>query len=67
MMESDLDPNNTEAADIPLENESAQVSDLSVKAQISARESQSAFNVQGAIEYILEIQSTSNQPLFYKV
>lgn len=63
MMETDLNPNNTqEAADIPLENESAQVSDLNVKARISARESQSAFNVQGAIEYILEIQSTSNQP-----
>ncbi len=63
MMETDLNPNNTqEAADIPLENESAQVSDLNVKARISARESQSAFNVQGAIEYILEIQSTSDQP-----
>ncbi|MBR7732061.1 hypothetical protein [Acinetobacter nosocomialis] len=63
MMETDLDPNNTqEAADIPLEDESAQVSDLNVKARISARESQSAFNVQGAIEYILEIQSTSDQP-----
>lgn len=63
MMETDLDPNNTqEAADIPLEDESAQASDLNVKARISARESQSAFNVQGAIEYILEIQSTSDQP-----
>ena len=63
MMETDLDPNNTqEVADIPLEDESALVSDLNVKARISARESQSAFNVQGAIEYILEIQSTSNQP-----
>ncbi|MBP1516830.1 hypothetical protein ABLT95_16540 [Acinetobacter nosocomialis] len=63
MMETDLDPNNTqEAADIPLEDESAQVSDLNVKARISARESQSAFNVQGAIEYILEIQSTNDQP-----
>ena len=63
MMETDLDPNNTqEVADIPLEDESAQVSDLNVKARISARESQSAFNVQGAIEYILEIQSTSDQP-----
>lgn len=63
MMETDLNPNNTqEVADIPLEDESAQVSDLNVKARISARESQSAFNVQGAIEYILEIQSTSDQP-----
>ncbi|SSR03395.1 MULTISPECIES: hypothetical protein [Acinetobacter] len=63
MMETDLDPNNTqEAADIPLKDESAQVSDLNIKARISARESQSAFNVQGAIEYILEIQSTNDQP-----
>lgn len=63
MMETDLDLNNTqEAADIPLEDESSLVSDLNVKARISARESQSAFNVQGAIEYILEIQSTSDQP-----
>lgn len=63
MMESDLDPNNTqEVADIPLEEESAQVSDLNVKGRISARESQSAFNVQGVIEYILEIQSTNDQP-----
>mgnify|MGYP007090579896 FL=1 len=63
MMETDLNPNNTqEAADIPLEDESAQVSDLNVKAHIRARESQSAFNVQGAIEYILEIQSTNDQP-----
>jgi len=35
---------------------------LSVRAQITSRESQSAFNVPGAIEFILEIQSTNDQP-----
>ncbi|MCU4492803.1 hypothetical protein KTI63_10020 [Acinetobacter guillouiae] len=63
MMESELNPDNTqEAADIPLEDESSLVSDLNVKARISARESQSAFNVLGAIDYFLEIQSTNEQP-----
>lgn len=60
MMESDLDPNNPDYSNhIPMEMEQPT---LSVRAQISSRESQSAFNVQGAIEYILEIQSTNDQP-----
>jgi len=60
MMESDLDPNNAEYSNnIPMETEQPA---LSVRAQITSRESQSAFNVQGAIEYILEIQSTNDQP-----
>lgn len=60
MMESDLDPNNPEYSNnIPMEMEQPEIS---VRAQISSRESQSAFNVPGAIEYILEIQSTSEQP-----
>ena len=60
MMESDLDPNNPEYSNhIPMEMEQPA---LSVRAQITSRESQSAFNVQGAIEYILEIQSTNDQP-----
>lgn len=60
MMESDLDPNNAEYSNhIPMEMGQPA---LSVRAQITSRESQSAFNVQGAIEYILEIQSTNDQP-----
>lgn len=60
MMGSDLDPNNPEYSNnIPMEMEQPEIS---VRAQISSRESQSAFNVPGAIEYILEIQSTSEQP-----
>lgn len=60
MMGSDLDPNNAEYSNhIPMEMEQPA---LSVRAQITSRESQSAFNVQGAIEYILEIQSTNDQP-----
>ncbi|MCU4413440.1 hypothetical protein KTH71_05200 [Acinetobacter sp. WU_MDCI_Axc73] len=60
MMESDLDPNNPDYSNhIPMETEQPA---LSVRAQITSRESQSAFNVQGAIEYILEIQSTNDQP-----
>ena len=60
MMESDLDPNNPDYSNnIPTEMEQPA---LSVHAQITSRESQSAFNVQGAIEYILEIQSTNDQP-----
>lgn len=60
MMESDLDPNNAEYSNhIPMEMEQPA---LSFRAQITSRESQSAFNVQGAIEYILEIQSTNDQP-----
>lgn len=60
MMESDLNPNNPEYSNnIPMEMEQPA---LSVRAQITSRESQSAFNVQGAIEYILEIQSTNDQP-----
>lgn len=60
MMESDLDPNNPDYSNnIPMEMEQPA---LSVRAQITSRESQSAFNVQGAIEYILEIQSTNDQP-----
>ena len=60
MMESDLDPNNPDYSNhIPMDTEQPA---LSVRAQITSRESQSAFNVQGAIEYILEIQSTNDQP-----
>lgn len=60
MMESDLDPNNPDYSNtIPMEMEQPEVS---IRAQITSRESQSAFNVQGAIEYILEIQSTNDQP-----
>ena len=60
MMESDLDPNNPDYSNhTPMETEQPA---LSVRAQITSRESQSAFNVQGAIEYILEIQSTNDQP-----
>ncbi|ENV75479.1 MULTISPECIES: hypothetical protein [Acinetobacter] len=60
MMESDLDPNSPDYSNhIPMETEQPA---LSVRAQITSRESQSAFNVQGAIEYILEIQSTNDQP-----
>jgi hypothetical protein len=60
MMESDLDPNNPDYSNnIPMEIEQPA---LSVRAQITSRESQSALNVQGAIEYILEIQSTNDQP-----
>jgi hypothetical protein len=40
---------------------------LSVRAQYYQSESQSAFNVPGAIEYILEIQSPMNNLLLYKV
>lgn len=61
MMETDLNPNNTqEVADIPLEDE--QQATISARGRITAQESQSAFNVPGAIEYILEIQSTNDQP-----
>ena len=60
MMESDLNPNNAEYSNnIPMDMEQQE---LSVRARITNRESQSAFNVQGAIEYILEIQSTNDQP-----
>ena len=60
MMESDLDPNSPDYSNhIPMETEQPA---LSVRAQITSRESQSAFNVQGASEYILEIQSTNDQP-----
>lgn len=60
MMESDLDPNNPEYSNnIPMEMEQPEVS---VRARINSRESQSAFNVSGAIEYILEIQSITEQP-----
>lgn len=60
MMESDLAPDNPEYSNnIPMEMEQQEVS---VRARINSRESQSAFNVPGAIEYILEIQSTTDQP-----
>lgn len=60
MMESDLDPNNAEYSNhIPMEMEQQE---LSVRARITAQESQSAFNVPGAIDYFLEIQSTNEQP-----
>nr|WP_314523178.1 hypothetical protein [uncultured Acinetobacter sp.] len=60
MMESDLDPNNAEYSNhIPMEMEQQE---LSVRAKITSQESQSAFNVPGAIDYFLEIQSTNEQP-----
>ena len=63
MMESELDPNVTqEIADIPLEDEQAETSEISARGRITAQESQSAFNVPGAIDYFLEIQSTNEQP-----
>jgi hypothetical protein len=59
-MESDLDPNNAEYSNhIPMEMEQQE---LSVRARITSQESQSAFNVPGAIDYFLEIQSTNEQP-----
>ena len=61
MMETDLNPNNTqEVADIPLEDE--QQATISARGRITAQESQSAFNVPGAMEYFIEIQSTNEQP-----
>ncbi|MBL8281953.1 MAG: hypothetical protein JNJ87_08755 [Acinetobacter junii] len=60
MMESELDPNNAEYSNhIPMEMEQQE---LSVRARITSQESQSAFNVPGAIDYFLEIQSTNEQP-----
>lgn len=67
MMESDLAPDNMayhndsqmdmieDEYDMPIENS------LNVRANIYGRESQSAFNIPGAIEYMLEIQSTDDQ------
>ena len=61
MMESNLDPDNTqEVADIPLEEE--QVAEISARGRITAQESQSTFNVPGAMEYFIEIQPTNEQP-----
>lgn len=64
MMESELDPTDTqEVTDIPLEEEAAaDVTTISARGRITAQESQSAFNVPGAIDYFLEIQSTNEQP-----
>ena len=66
MMESELDPTDTqEVADIPLDEEEAAIDDvasISARGRITAQESQSAFNVPGAIDYFLEIQSTNEQP-----
>lgn len=64
MMESELDPTDTqEVTDIPLEEEvAADVATISARGRITAQESQSAFNVPGAIDYFLEIQSTNEQP-----
>ncbi|QDK97024.1 hypothetical protein FM020_03590 [Acinetobacter tandoii] len=60
MMESDLDPNNPEYSNnIPMEMEQQE---FSVRARITSQESQSAFNVPGAMEYFIEIQSTNEQP-----
>lgn len=59
MMEADLDPTNPDNSnDIPMET---MEQSLNVRANIHARESQSAFNLPGAIEYILQIQSTEEQ------
>ena len=65
MMDSELDPNITqEVTDIPLDEEevATDVAPISARGRISAQESQSAFNVSGAIDYFLEIQSTNEQP-----
>lgn len=63
MMESELNPDNTqEVADIPLEDGQVEMSAISARGRITAQESQSAFNVPGAIDYFLEIQSTNEQP-----
>ena len=65
MMNSELDPNITqEVTDIPLDEEevATDVAPISARGRISAQESQSAFNVSGAIDYFLEIQSTNEQP-----
>lgn len=63
MMESELNPDNTqEVADIPLDDEQTETSAISARGRITAQESQSAFNVPGAIDYFLEIQSTNEQP-----
>ena len=62
MMDSELDPNITqEVTDIPLDEEevATDVAPISARGRISAQESQSAFNVSGAIDYFLEIQSTN--------
>ena len=65
-MESELDPTDTqEVPDIPLDEEEAAIDDvasISARGRITAQESQSAFNVPGAIDYFLEIQSTNEQP-----
>ena len=46
-----------EVADIPLEEEAAaDVATISARGRVSPQESQSAFNVPGAIDYFLEIQ-----------
>lgn len=59
MMESDLAHDNTDYSnDIPMEFDEQS---LNVRAKIESRESQSAFNIPGAIEYILRIQSTDEQ------
>ena len=52
MMESELDPTDTqEVADIPLEEEAAaDLATISARGRITAQESQSAFNVPGAID-----------------
>ncbi|OUY07434.1 hypothetical protein [Acinetobacter populi] len=59
MMEADLDPDNSE-----FNNDDAvepEPQSFNVRARIYGRESQSAFNVPGAIEYMLEIQSTDDR------
>ncbi len=64
MMESDLNPNQTQNVDDtpPDEETSIETSAISARGRITAQESQSAFNVPGAIDYFLEIQSTNEQP-----
>lgn len=64
MMESDLNPNQTQNVDDtpPDEETSIETSAISARGRITAQESQSAFNVPGAIDYFIEIQSTNEQP-----
>ena len=65
MMDSELDPNITqEVTDIPLDEEevATDVAPISARGRTSAQESHSAYNVSGAIDYFLEIQSTNEQP-----
>lgn len=58
MMETDLVSVEEYSNDIPMET---QEQSIGVRSRIYAQEAQSMFSVQGATEYILEIQSTDQQ------